>query len=54
LDLDSEVVHFFARSKLSQMQCLEEFLRECLTQARSIETPDQPPIHADPEEGDTP
>src|SRR5438094_936269 len=33
-ELDSEVIHFFSRSKLSQMQWLEDFLRECLAQAR--------------------
>ncbi len=26
------------------MEWLEKFLRECLALARSIETPDQPPI----------
>jgi hypothetical protein len=51
VELDSESVHFFSRSKVSQMQWLEGFLRECLTQARSIETPDQPPIPEEPEEG---
>lgn len=30
LSLDSEDVHFFARSKASQLQFLETFLRECL------------------------
>ncbi len=42
--LDSEEVHFFARSKVSQMEWLEGFLRDCLLMARSIETPDQPTI----------
>jgi hypothetical protein len=42
VDLDSEAVHFFSRSKVSQMQWLEGFLRECLAQARTIITPDQP------------
>jgi len=51
VELDSESIHFFARSKVSQMQWLEDFLQECLTQARSIETPDQPPIPEEPEEG---
>lgn len=51
VELDSEPVHFFARSKVSQMRWLEGFLRECLAQARSIETPDQPPIPAEPDEG---
>ncbi len=49
VELDSEPVHFFARSKVSQMQWLEGFLRECLESARSIETPDQPPIPEEPE-----
>ena len=44
VDLDSEAAHFFARSKVRQMEWLEKFLRECLALARSIETPDQPPI----------
>jgi hypothetical protein len=48
-DLHSEPVHFYARSKVSQMQWLEHFLRECLAQARSIETPEQPPIPEEPE-----
>jgi hypothetical protein len=50
VELDSESVHFFSRSKVSQMQWLEGFLRECLAQARSIETPDQPPIPDEPED----
>jgi hypothetical protein len=50
-ELDSESNHFFARSKVSQMQWLEGFLRDCLVQARSIETADQPPIPEEPEEG---
>jgi hypothetical protein len=49
VDLNSELVHFFARSKVSQMEWLEGFLRECLEMARSIETPDQPPIPEEPE-----
>lgn len=36
LKLDSEEVHFFARSKASQMQCLEQFLRESLALARQV------------------
>ena len=50
VELDSEAVHFFARSKVSQMQWLEGFLRECLAQARSIETPDQPPVPRKPDD----
>jgi hypothetical protein len=53
-ELDSEPIHFFARSKVSQMQWLEGFVRECLAQARSIETPDQPPIPEGPSEGAAP
>ncbi len=49
-ELDSEEAHFFARSKVSQMQWLMDFLRDCLAKARSIETPDQPPIPDEPEE----
>jgi hypothetical protein len=50
VELDSEPVHFFSRSKVGQMRWLEEFLRECLKLARSVETPDQPPIPEVPEE----
>ncbi len=49
IDLDSEQAHFYSRSKASQMQWLEGFLAECLAQARSIETSDQPPIPEEPE-----
>jgi hypothetical protein len=48
-DLNSEQIHFFSRTKVSQMQWLEGFVRECLRMARSIETPDQPPIPEEPE-----
>jgi hypothetical protein len=51
VELDSESIHFFARSKVSQMQWLEGFLRESLAQARSIETADQPPIPEEHAEG---
>jgi hypothetical protein len=40
LNLDAEEVHFFARTKASQMQLLEGFLRECLDIVRSIELGD--------------
>jgi hypothetical protein len=43
VDLDSEEIHFYSRSKVRQMEWLEDFLRDCLAKARSIETPDQPP-----------
>jgi hypothetical protein len=49
-ELDSEEIHFYSRSKVSQMQWLESFLRDCLEKARSIETPDQSPIPDEPEE----
>jgi hypothetical protein len=51
VELDSESVHFFSRSKVSQMEWLEDFLRDCLAKARSIETPDQPALPEEPEEG---
>ncbi|HTU89371.1 MAG TPA: hypothetical protein VMF69_04665 [Gemmataceae bacterium] len=50
VELESEPVHFFSRSKVSQMEWLESFLRECLEMARSMETADQPPILDEPEE----
>lgn len=43
IELESEEVHFFQRTKVGQMRFLEQFLRECLATARSIEVPDQPP-----------
>jgi hypothetical protein len=49
-ELDSEDVHFYSRTKVSQMQWLESFLRECLAMGRKIETPDQRPIPDDGEE----
>lgn len=50
IELNSESVHFFSRSKVGQMRWLMGFLSECLVMARSIETPDQPPIPEEPEE----
>jgi hypothetical protein len=50
VELDSEEIHFYSRSKVSQMQWLEEFLRDCLSKARSIETPNQPPMPDEPNE----
>ncbi|HTU88800.1 MAG TPA: hypothetical protein VMF69_01770 [Gemmataceae bacterium] len=49
-ELSSESVHFFSRSKVGQLRWLENFLRECLDMARSIETPEQPPIPEELEE----
>ena len=49
VELDSEPVHFFSRSKVNQMEWLESFVRESVGMARSIETPDQPPIPEGPE-----
>jgi hypothetical protein len=48
-ELDSEDVHFYARSKVGQMRWLVEFLRESLEIARSITAPDQLPIPEEPE-----
>jgi hypothetical protein len=39
LNLQSEEIHFFARSKASQLQMLESFLRKCLDAVREIELP---------------
>jgi len=39
LKLESEEVHFFARSKANQMQVLENYLRECLELVKKIELP---------------
>jgi hypothetical protein len=39
LNLQSEDVHFFARSNASQLQLLEQFLRECLDMVKRIEIP---------------
>ena len=47
VELDSEEAHFYSRSKVSQMQWLEEFLRDCIVTAGSIEGADQPPLAAD-------
>src|SRR5262249_40130287 len=49
VELDSEEVHFFSRTKVNQMQWLIGFLRDCLAKARSIETLDQPPLSEEPE-----
>lgn len=50
-DLNSEPIHFFARSKVGQIRWLMSFLQECLDMAHSIETLDQPPpIPEEPEE----
>ncbi|HWY88115.1 MAG TPA: hypothetical protein VNX28_15395, partial [Gemmataceae bacterium] len=51
VELDSESIHFFSLLKPSQKQWLESYLRVCLDQARSIETPDQPPIPKEPDDG---
>lgn len=36
LDLESEEIHFFARSKASQIQCIEKFIKESIDYARTI------------------
>lgn len=51
VELDSEEHHFFSLSKADQMQWLIDFLQDGLSKARSIETPDQPPLPEEPEEG---
>jgi hypothetical protein len=42
VDLESEDVHFFARSKASQMQFLEQFLRENYEHAKKVTLPGTP------------
>ena len=39
LALDSEEVHFFSRSKASQLQVLEDFIRDSLALVKYIESP---------------
>src|SRR5262249_40597117 len=48
-DLESEEVHFYSRSRPSQIKWLETFLKDGLRAARSVELPDAPvaPIDAD-------
>jgi hypothetical protein len=41
LVLDAEDVHFFALSKASQLQALENFLKECLQMVKQVEIPDK-------------
>lgn len=36
LDLTSEDIHFFARSKASQIQCLEQFVEESLSYGKTL------------------
>jgi hypothetical protein len=48
LKLESEEVHFFARSKANQMQVLENYLRDCLELVKKVElpvSPGAPPLH---------
>ena len=40
VNLESEDIHFFARSKASQMQFLEQFLRENLELAKKVIVPE--------------
>jgi hypothetical protein len=47
-ELGSEQIDFYSRSTAHQMEWVEAFLRECLSQARSIETGDQPPTTEEP------
>jgi hypothetical protein len=46
-ELGSDEIAFYSRRAPDQMGWVEAFLRECLAQARSIETPDQPPREQD-------
>jgi hypothetical protein len=41
LDMQSEEHHFFARSKSSQMRCIEEFISDSLRYAAMLEAKDQ-------------
>jgi hypothetical protein len=41
LDLASEAVHFFARSKATQLQVLQLFLEECLGAVRRLSFPSE-------------
>ena len=50
-ELSSEGGHFFSRSKVSQMEWLQDFLKESVAMAKAIESPHQPPA-ADQPEGD--
>ena len=50
VELDSEDIHFYSRSKVGQMQWLVDFLRESMSRVRSIETPGQPPLPEEPQE----
>lgn len=49
INLESEDVHFFARSKQSQLEWVEQFLKESLALAKQIELPESssPPVGAD-------
>jgi hypothetical protein len=49
VELDSEEVHFYAKSKVRQMEWLEDFLRTCREKALSVETSDQPSLPDEPE-----
>jgi hypothetical protein len=55
LELESEEVHFFARSRRSQMQCLEKFIGEFLDAVRQIEVrgPVEPPASEPPDEAES-
>jgi hypothetical protein len=53
LNLGSEEVHFFARSGASQLQLLEQFLRECLDTVKQIEIRGEEPPLDENEEADS-
>ena len=43
LALDSEDVHFFARARASQLQCIEQFLKDSLAAAQRVRPVDDQP-----------
>ena len=48
LDMTSEEVHFFARSKESQLECLEGFLARCLETTIEVREQQEPKPEASP------
>lgn len=52
LNLNSEAVYFFARSKANQLQFLEKHLEECLQLVKRIEIPDQTQTASIPSESE--
>ena len=48
VELGSEEIHFFSRTKVSQMQWLQKFVTESLAMGRAIVSPDQPASEPQP------